>query len=270
LNANNPKIRVAVSDPKLKDKIKIDLSGPLDTVYWFIRFNIPLDETSVNEKNMEVTDTEGYIMRTDISYKAETNQIAISPLDSYEDERYYLLKVSKKVRSKKGQNLKSIISILFKLYKGEISEYKVLRKDVPVPSSRIRPKDYDQMQASRVSNYLDNYSENIANRVRMTPDSVGVNPLVGILGLVMVLFGFASSGNGLIIAGMLVCALGAAHIYIQWQNKIFRAKMLYNKGVRFFNRMQYGEAKTAFGKALELNPNNELAKYGLVRVGIYK
>ncbi|MDR0273239.1 MAG: tetratricopeptide repeat protein [Clostridiales bacterium] len=268
---DNPKIRVAVSDPKLKDKIKIDLSGPLDTVYWFIRFNIPLDESTVNEKNMEVTDTEGYIMRTDISYQGAAHRIVISPLDSYEEQRYYLLKVSKKVRSEKGQNLKTVISILFKLYQGQISEYKILKKDVPVPPSKPRPKNYDERQKERIPNDLDNYVENLPRRSKMAPDSVSFNPLIGILGIVTVFMGFVMGGNVIaIIAGMVICALGAAHVYMQWQNKVFRAKMHYNKGVRYFNKMQYRLAKTRFEKALDLNPSNELAKYGLVRVGIYK
>ena len=76
-----PRIRIATSDPKLKDKIQINLEGPIDNVYWYIRFNIPLDEESVNDKTMEVTDTEGYIMRTDISYQGKHNRIVISPLD---------------------------------------------------------------------------------------------------------------------------------------------------------------------------------------------
>jgi tetratricopeptide (TPR) repeat protein len=271
-STENPKIRVAISDPKLKDKIKIELTGPLDTVYWFIRFNIPLDENSVNEKSMEVTDTEGYIMRTDISYQAAANRIVISPLDSYEEQRYYLLKVSKKVRSAKGQNLKTIISILFKLYQGQISEYKILKKDMPVPKSRPRPNDYDEKQATRKHNDLDNYVHNLAQpRARMQADSVFVNPFVGIIGFIVVIFGFLSNQNiPAIIAGMVICALGAAHIYVQWQNRNFRAKIHYNKGVRYFNRMQYQPAKAAFEKAMSLNPNNELAKYGLVRVGIYK
>ncbi|MCL2048156.1 MAG: tetratricopeptide repeat protein [Defluviitaleaceae bacterium] len=266
----NSKIRVAVSDPKLKDKIKIDISGPLDTVHWFIRFNIPLDESTVNEKNMEVTDTDGYVMRTDISYNDDSNRIIISPLDSYEDRRYYLLKISKKVRSKKGQNLKTIISILFKLYQGEISEYKVLKQDVPVPPSRPRPRNYDEIQKTRGANYLDNYSENVQKRTRMSPVPMGINPIIGIVGFIMVFVGFSANSLGLIIASMVVCALGAAHIFKQWQNKIFRAKMQYNKGVRYFNRMQYKESKIAFEKAVALNPDNELAKYGLVRVAIYK
>lgn len=270
LNTGNPKIRVAVSDPKLKDKIKIDLSGDIETVYWFIRFNIPLDEKTVNEKSMEVTDTDGYIMRTDISYQSAANRIVISPLDSYEDQRYYLLKVSKKVRSAKGQNLKTVISILFKLYLGQISEYKILKKDVPVPPSRLRPQNYDEKQKNRVPNDLDNYVVNLKTHTKMKPEAVGINLFIGIFGLLIVIVGFITSSVPVIITAMVVCALGAAHIYVQWQNKSFRAKMHYNKGVRYFNKMQYQPAKVAFEKTLQLNPDNELAKYGLVRIGIYK
>jgi tetratricopeptide (TPR) repeat protein len=180
------------------------------------------------------------------------------------------LKVSKKVRSAKGQNLKSIISILFKLYQGQISEYKILRKDVPVPPSRARPKNYDEMQKSRVKNDLDNYVDNLPKRTKMQLEGVGINPVVGILGFLAVALGLGTGNVPTIIIGMVLCALGAAHIYIQWQNKKFRANIQYNKGVRHFNKMQYTQAKAAFEKALELNPNNELAKYGMVRIGIYK
>ena len=267
---SNSRIRVATSDPKLKDKIHIDLTGSIDSVHWFIRFNIPLDTASVNEKSMEVTDTEGYIMRTDISYQDNANRIVISPLDSYEDQRYYLLKISKKVRSAKGQNLKSVISILFKLYQGAINEYKILKKDVPVPPSRPRPANYDAIQVNRKPNSLDNYVENLPRRTKMSTESIGMNMWLGILGLVMAAVGFVTSNLIVIILAVLMCVGGAAHISVQWRKKDFRAKIFYNKGVRFFNKMQYQEAKAAFHKALEVDPTNELAKYGLVRVGLYK
>lgn len=270
LPETNPKIRVAVSDPKLKDKITVDLTGPLDAVYWYIRFNVPLDETSVHEKSMEVTDTDGYAMRTDISYQPTSHRIVISPLDTYEEQRYYLLKVSKKVRSAKGQHLKSVINILFKLYQGKISEYKTLRADIPVPPSRPRPANYDEKQKERPPNFLDNYVENLPKRSKMSMDSVMINPFIGIVGFMTVIAGFAMSNVPVITAGMIICLLGSAHIYAQWQNRIFRAKLYYNKGVRHFNKMQYPQAKAAFEKALQIDPDHELAKYGLVRVGIYK
>jgi len=269
-NQNHSRIRLATSDPKLKDKIKIDIIGSIDTVYWYIRFNIPLDEDSVNENSMEVTDTEGYIMRTDISYRSVDNRIVISPLDSYEDQRYYLLKVSKKVRSAKGQNLKTVISILFKLYQGEISEYKILRKDMPVPPSRPRPSNYEAMQKGRVPNYLDNYVENAPKHSKMRTDSIGMNIWIGLVGLAFAALGVGMSNIIIIGIAALVCVAGVAHIAMQWGNKEYRSKIHYNKGVRFFNKMQYSAAKVSFERALEFNPENQLAKYGLVRIGIYK
>ena len=264
-----PKIRLAVSDPKLKDKIQIDLSGPLDTVYWYIRFNIPLDEESVNENTMEVTDTDGYIMRTDISYQPRDNRIVISPLDSYEEQRFYLLKVSKAVRSAKGQNLKTVISILFKLYQGAISDYKVLRKDVPVPPSMPRPENYEQLQKDRKPNDLDGYIENRKTHTAMKTENVSMRLWVGILGVIVAAFGLATSEVMALAVGIAICIVGVTHIYFQWANREFRSSFHYNRGVRFYNKMQYGRATASFEKALAFNPKNELARYGLVRVGMY-
>ena len=264
-----PRIRVATSDPKLKSKLQVVLTGPTDSIYWYIRFNIPLDEESVNESTMEVTDTEGYIMRTDISYQPTDNRIVISPLDSYEEERYYLLKISKAVRSAKGQNLKSVISILFKLYQGAISEYKVLKKEVPVPPSKPRPVNYDEMQEVRKPNDLDNYVENRKTHTDMKTEPLGMNLWVGVGGLLLILLGLAISDVLVISIAIVICFGGVVHIYLQWRSRGFRSNMYYNRGVRLYNRMEYERAKTAFEKALVSNPKNELAKYGLVRVGMY-
>jgi len=269
-NQSNPQIRVATSIPGLKNKVKVDLSGDLDIVYWYIRFNIPLDEDSVNEKSMEVTDTDGYIMRTDISYQTAANRIVISPLDSYEEQRYYLLKISQKVRSAKGQNLKTVISILFKLYQGAISEYKILKKDVPVPPSRPRPANYEAMRKERQPNFLDNYTEDVAKRTTMEQEPVKVKMWVGIVGIVAALVGVFTANIILAIAGAIVCLMGIGHIYFQWRDKSFRARIYYNRGVKYFNGMQYEAAQRLFNKALASDPDNELAKYGLVRVGLYK
>ena len=269
-NPPNPKIRVATSIPGLKDKVKVDLSGDLDAVYWYIRFNIPLDEKSVNGKSMEVTDTDGYIMRTDISYQTKSNRITISPLDTYEEDRYYLLKISKKVRSAKGQNLKTVISIVFKLYQGAISEYKILKKDVPVPPSKPRPSNYEELIKTRTPNFLDNYSENVAKRSTMTPEPVSIKLWVGVVGIIIALVGVFTANVTAAVVGALLCAGGIAHISVQWRDKVFRSKIYYNRGVKFFNRMQYQSAQRLFDKALISDPNNQLAKYGLVRVGMYK
>jgi len=264
------KIHFGISDPNLKDKVRINLTGSPDVIYWFIRFNVPLDESTVNEKSMEVTDTDGYVMRTDIAYEAEKNGIIISPLDTYEEQRYYILKISTGVRSAKGQQLQSPINIVFKLYQKKIANYQILQKDVPVPESIPRPDDYDDNYRFRPKNDLDNYVDYSRHHVRMTPDQVRLNPILAILGLLTVLIGFAASNTGLIIASAAICLLGVAHIYSQWRNKVFRAKIHYNKGVQHYNKMEYQQAKIAFNKALEINPQSELVKQAVARVGVFK
>ena len=266
----SPQIKVAISDPSLKKKLKIELSGPIDIIYWYIRFNIPLDETSVNERTMEVTDTDGYIMRTDITYQSKQNRIVISPIDTYEEQHFYLLNISRKVRSSKGQNLKTKIHILFKLFQKQISEYKILRQDIDVPEPKARPENYDELMQNRSPNKLDFYMTNPAP-VKMQLEDVKIRVWLGVLGLVVVLIGMmAGFYVPMVIAGAIICAVGIGHIYIQLSNRNFRAKIIYNKGAKKFNKMDYQEAKEIFEKALIVNPNYDLAKYGIDKVGLYK
>jgi hypothetical protein len=229
-----------------------------------------LDETSVSEKTMDVTDTDGYIMRTDISYNKEKNLIVISPLDTYEQDRFYLLSISKKVKSARGQNLRSQIHILFKLLDDKISDYKVMRKDTKVPKPRPRPSNYDKKQANRKPNAIDLEYMEKSTRDRMATVGFSINLFIGILGLLMVLAGVFTNLLWIIIGGAAVCLTGAVHIYVQLQNKELFSRLLFNRGVRKFNRARYHEAENDFKKALHANPKNELAKYGLYKTGLYK
>lgn len=265
----NTKIRIATSIPSLKNKVQTRLDGPTDVIYWYIRFNIPLDETSVSEKTMDVTDTEGYIMRTDIYYDKNTHMIAISPLDTYEQNRFYLLNISKKVRSARGQNLRSSIHILFKLLDNQISDYKVLKKDAKLPKPKPRPQDYDQRQAARKPNVIDQTYIDRSPRDRMATVSFRINLWVGLLGLVLVMIGAFVHLLWLMIGGVLICVGGVGHLYFQMRNKELRSTLLFNRGVRRFNKQRYSEAEVAFQKALQANPDNELAQYGVYKVGLY-
>jgi tetratricopeptide (TPR) repeat protein len=219
---------------------------------------------------MQVTDTDGYIMRTVVNFQPHENLISISPLDSYEEERYYLLKISNKVCSMKGTALKTNVNILFKLYKGKMKNHQTVRQDVPIPESLPRPDDYDEWQNERTPNDLDNYVDNYPKRMKMETDNVAFRPWLGVLGLIAVVIGILSMNIAIIAVSLLVCIVGAVHIYLQWRNPRFRSKMLYNKGVKHFNQLQYQLAKEYFEASLEINPKNDLAKYAMARVGLYK
>jgi len=272
---NNDRIRVRTSIPGLQNKVQVRITGPTDVIYWYLRFNIQLDEESVSGKTMNVTDTDGYIMRTVISYKAENNLISISPLDTYEENRYYLLNISKKVRSAKGKHLKSTIHIMFKLLEGKVSNFKVLDKGTKIPPSKPRPPDYDATHTQNPKRvYTPNYAEQ--EYIDRSPPgkmaSVGffVNPALGFVGLLVVGAGALLLNTTVITVGVVVCILGALHIIAQLRNKVLRSKLIFNRGVSLFNRERYQEAEIQFRRALATNPDNELAQFGIRRTEIHK
>jgi len=265
--AEGDKIRLATNIPGLKDKIYANISDGKDSVYWYLQFNIPLDKNTVSDKTMKITDTTGYIMRTDISYIEGKHIIVISPLDSYEENVYYLLYISRRVKSSSGKKMRTKIHILFKLMNNQISDYKILRGDVDVPQPKPRPKDYDQLRSRVYSLDETPYAE--AGRGKLPPAKLSVNVVIGALGLLIVAGYFFYESTYLIAAGFAVCALGAAHIVAQVRKKSVRSALAYNRGVQCFNGEKYARAKIYFRKAALIDPGNEMAEYALNKVEYY-
>ena len=267
---DNDRIRVRTSIPSLENKVQTNIKGPADVVYWYIRFNIQLDEESVSGKTMNVTDTDGYIMRTVISYKPKHNVISVSPLDTYEENRYYLLNISRQVRSAKGKHLRSTIHILFKLLEGKVTDFKVLDKDAQVPLPKPRPKDYDTRPKSTTPNHFERQYIDSSPPGTMATVGFFINPILGFLGLVTVGAGAFMLNQAVMIIGLVVCVAGVIHITVQLRNAELRSTLAFNKGVRLFNRERYRAADKAFRRALDINPKNQLAKHGIRKAEIYR
>ncbi len=265
-------IRIKASNPSLESKINVEINQPTDTVYWYIKFNIALDPESVSEKTMSVTDTMGYIMRTFITYNESRHMIVISPLDTYEQKRFYVLNISKKVRSAKGQELKHEIHILFKLLNDEIQEFEILKSNVKLPKPKPRPKDYDQKYTrSKVYSY-DGKSLGTVSSDKLPFAGIRINPILGVLGIGILIWSLTRVplSLDLMITALIICGVGLAHIVYQMTRREFRANMLYNRGVMQFNSGKYQKADKLFNKAHALDVNNELAEYAVNKVTFYK
>jgi len=269
MSDKDKRIKVRTSLPSLQDKVQTKITGPTDTIYWYIIFNIPLDEESVSGKTMNVTDTDGYIMRTVIGYRPKHNAISVSPLDTYEENRFYLLNISRMVRSAKGQHLRSTIHILFKLFANQVSDFRVLDKDVQVPTPIPRPVDYDVRPKDTTPNYFEQQYINNSPPGKMTTVSFSFNPVVGIIGLVVAIIGIILSHVVTGVLGSLICMAGIVHIFVQLRDDETRSTLLFNRGVRQFNREQYRQAGQTFKRSLAANPDNDLAKYGIRKAEIY-
>ena len=271
---NNRKIHISTSNPGLKDKIKINIDGEGE-INWYMRFNIALDETTVSHNTMTVTDTDGYIMRTDISYDPIKFMIIISPLDTYEQGVYYILSVSKKVRSARGQYLKSKIHIVFKLMDNKISEYRVLKSNVQVAEPRQRPKNYEKMRESRAKLYSFHKEKGLSPEEEIAMSSVRISkidinifvPIVGIAALVAGVFLRDNQTLFFALAGLALLAFGYFLFKLTQPQQL--SALYYNIGAFAFNNGRYSLAKKYFTNALAKNEDNEMAEYALNKVGFY-
>lgn len=98
-----------------QDKVHQNLKFKTGKFVWQIKFNTPLDPSTVNNVNLYVTTLNLAPMQTSITYDATMNVIEIEPLDSYNKNESYILHVTTKVKSKGGKSLKQPIKIQFKL-----------------------------------------------------------------------------------------------------------------------------------------------------------
>lgn len=100
---------------EMEGKVKQNLKFKTGKFVWRVKFSAPLDAATINNMNLYVTDASNVPLKTAIHYNADTNEIEIEPQEAYAKDSSYILHISKRVRSVGGQNLKSDISLQFKV-----------------------------------------------------------------------------------------------------------------------------------------------------------
>lgn len=255
----NDRFRVSVSSPKIKDKIQIKiLDGNTDKIYWYIKFNLKLDKATITAKNMQVMDTDGYIMRTYIAYDTKRDVIVVSPMDSYIENKYYILIITTRVTSAKGQPLKKELFILFKLINNEISKFDLLKSTARIPTPKKRPKDYDERMLKTYS-----FSKFANKDVKaLTYQKVKINYILPIMALICLALGIFLS-IFLVLAAAGLAAVATVILLKQLNDDDIRSKVNYNFGTYYYNKEQFAKAKPYFEIAIAANFNNEQAEYAL-------
>lgn len=92
-----------------------DLKFRTGKFVWRVKFNSPLNPSTVNNMNLYVTDGSNKPLKTSIRYDTFSNYIEIEPLEAYAQDEPYFLNISKNVESRGGQRLKSDIRLRFKI-----------------------------------------------------------------------------------------------------------------------------------------------------------
>lgn len=265
---NDRKIKLDSSQKDVNKKFKNEIEDTQDKIYWYIKFSLPLNEESVSKKTMNVTDTKGYILKTKIIYNKALELIVIETLEAYKEEEYYILHISKDVKSESLKNLKKDIHILFKIKGGVVVEYKELGENVVVPKPRKKPKIKQKALKSRVYSFQKDMEENLFGD-KLPYVSIKFNPFVAVAGVPLFLIGIFLNNQILIALGGVVACVGFAHIIMQVTKRDFRAKLNYNLGVVSFNKEKYKKAKKRFKKALNIDSYNEYAEYALNKVSFF-
>lgn len=276
MNDVNDFLKVKSSDPKLENRIHINITDSREKINWYIRFNLKLDEASVNNKNMFVTDKEGYIFKTDIRYRSTKRIIVITPLDDYIEGVYYILTITKNVRSENLTNLKKDIHILFKIKENRVEDFIILPPNVVVPEPKfIKRRDKAKKEAKKKESNIKLYSFNKYDDSDNAKDSLPMaelrfNPIIGAVGIVLTFASlFLNSMLFLAICGF-IALIGFLHIIYQVTRAKFRSDFVYNRGVRKFNKDNFEKATSLFEKALKINPQNEYAEYARSKMNYYK
>lgn len=265
---NDKKIKLDASQRDINKKFKNDIKNTEQKIYWYIKFSLPLNEESVSKKTMKVTDTKGYIFKTDIIYNKSLELIVIEALEAYKEDEYYLLHISKNVKAENLKNLKKDVHILFKIKGGEVAEFKELGENVVVPKPRKKPKIKTKETKSKVYSFAKDNPESILGD-RLPYCDIKFNPVIAIAGVPLFLIGIFLKNQIIIVLGAIVATIGFAHIVMQVSKKDFRAILNYNLGVVSFNKGKYKKSYKKFKKAIIMDPYNEFAEYALNKVSFF-
>ena len=265
---NDKKIKLDASQRDINKKFKNDIKNTEQKIYWYIKFSLPLNEDSVSKKTMKVTDTKGYIFRTDIIYNKSLELIVIEALEAYKEDEYYLLHISKKVKAENLKNLKKDVHILFKIKGGEVCEFKELGENVVVPKPRKKPKAKTKQTKFKVYSFSKNNPETMLGD-KLPYCDIKFNPIIAIAGVPLFLTGIFLKNQWIIGLGGVVATIGFAHIVMQVIKRDFRSIINYNLGVISFNKGKYKKSYKKFKKAMAIDPYNEFAECALNKVSFF-
>lgn len=100
---------------EVQDKIKQSLAFRTGKFVWRIKFNVPLNPATVNNKNLYVTNLNLVPLKTYIRYDTINKYIEVDPLEPYAEDQSYVLNITKNVQSQGGKNLKSPVQVQFRI-----------------------------------------------------------------------------------------------------------------------------------------------------------
>lgn len=273
MSYNDETMKVDSTDRGLNEKVKVHITDKHEKIYWYLKFSLPLDPSSVTKKTMNVIDKDGYLFHTNISYNQKLELISIRPLANYIEEQYYILCIKKEVRSQNLQNLKADVNILFKIKDGELYDVEELGANVIIPKMKKgkrlpkpsvmqaikEPKN--KVYAFQLKNSTEENKFGDLEDDELATVPIKFNPIIAVAGMLGLVGASVANVMTATVGATGIALLGLIHIAIQIANKEFRSNICYNLAVMNFNKKKYKKADKLLKKALKINRLNEYAEY---------
>ena len=109
-------LNIQSTTPNASGIVKQNLKFKTGDFLWRIKFNIPLDPSTVNNTNMYVSNSNNVPIQAHIRYDSINNQIEIEPVEPYSTAESYFLNITTNVASQNGQKLKEPVQVQFKFF----------------------------------------------------------------------------------------------------------------------------------------------------------
>lgn len=109
-------LNIQSTSPNAAGIVKQDLKFKTGDFLWRVKFNIPLDPSTVNSSNMFVSNSNNVPLKTSIRYDSINNQIEIEPVEPYSTTESYYLNITTNVASRNGQRLREPVQVQFQFY----------------------------------------------------------------------------------------------------------------------------------------------------------
>lgn len=106
-------LNIQSTTPNAQGIVKQDLKFKTGDFVWRVKFNIPLDPSTVNSTNMYVANASNIPLKTSIRYDSVNNQIEVEPAEPYSASESYFLNITTNVASRNGQHLKEPVQVQF-------------------------------------------------------------------------------------------------------------------------------------------------------------
>lgn len=222
-----------------------------NSVYLHIRFNLPLDSSSVNASSIAIKDLDGKYLPCKIHYEALEGSITID-INAYNENTTYCLYLSQRLKSLNKQHLREPVIYSF-----------IIKDGKPCKFVHQQPDSFFNAPLANVSIIDKKYMPNNVINNKMSTKINYASIFFVVCFILSLLLASVLNSYICVLLSMVFLILFFVGLIRNRITNRGKSVLLYNKGVRSFHAQNYQIAISYFEKAFELDRGNLQTKRAL-------